>query len=435
MTSKFKALFSLRMLIVFAMGFSSGLPLLLIGSTLKVWFTEAKIDLTTIGFFALVGIPYTFKFVWSPFLDRYVPPFLGRRRGWLLISQLGLVGALVFLSTLDPTTQVPLIAAVALAIAFLSATQDIALDAYRREILKADEFAFGNSLAITAYRLAMLYSSGFALILADHVSWSTVYVIMGASMGVGILTTLLSPEPQVEHAPPRDLKEAFVEPFLEYFRRPGAWWLIAFILLYKVGESMASEMTMPFYRMLGFSKTEIGTIVKIFGIWALILGGIFGGAITLKIGLRKSLWVFGVLQAIGILGFAWLAQVGPNPTLLACVISMENFTAGAATAAFTAFMASMTNKRFTATQYALLSSLMGVPRVIMASPTGFMAEHLGWQLFFVTCTVLTIPGMLLLFKVGRLADAQEQEEAAANGANPSSVSGFDKSNNSHSAQA
>lgn len=387
------------MLIVFLMGFSSGLPLLLIGGTLKAWFTDAGMDLTVIGFFSLVGLPYTLKFIWSPLLDRFVPPFLGRRRGWLLITQVGLIAAFLGLAFSNPKESTGIVATIALLISLLSATQDIALDAYRREILESEEFGLGNSLAITGYRLAMLFAGAGALFLADILSWHTVYIVMAGGMVVGLLTTLFAPEPRVEHAPPRTMKEAFIEPFVEYFKRPGALWLLTFVLLYKVGDSMASEMTMPFYLQLGFSKTDVAAVVKVFGIWAVIAGGLIGGAIILKIGLIRSLWIFGILQAVSTLGFSWLAKVGPSIPALTAVISFENLSSGMGTAAYTAFMASLTNKRFSATQYALLSSLMGVPRVIIASPTGWMAKTMGWEVFFIVCTLVAIPGMLLLLKV------------------------------------
>lgn len=393
---------SWRMLIVFSMGFSSGLPLLLIGSTLKAWFTESGMDLTTIGFFSLVGLPYTLKFAWSPLLDRFVPPFLGRRRGWLLINQAGLIAALLGLSLTNPSQQTAAVAALAFLIALFSATQDIAIDAYRREILETEELGLGSSLAVNGYRIAMLFAGAFALYLADHVPWNLVYTIMAAGMGIGVLTTLLAPEPKVDQAPPRNMKEAFIEPFVEYFSRPGAWTILAFIVLYKVGDSMASEMTMPFYLQMGFTKTQIGAVAKFFGFWATIIGSLTGGLLILKLNIHRSLWIFGFLQALSTLGFALLTHTGPNVSWLAAVIAFENLCGGMGTSAYAAFMGSLTNRRFTATQYALLSSLMGIPRVIAAAPTGWMAENMGWEAFFVLCTLAAIPGLLLLFKIAPL---------------------------------
>lgn len=407
-----RTIFSWRMLIVFLMGFSSGLPLLLVGGTLKAWFTEAGVDLTTIGLFSLVGLPYTLKFIWSPFLDRYIPPFLGRRRGWLFVTQIGLAAALVALSFSDPALSTEWIAMVALLIAFFSATQDIALDAYRREILEREEFGLGSSWSIMGYRLAMLFAGAFALFLADHLSWSSVYLIMAATMGIGLLTTLLAPEPRIGPHPPASMKEAFIEPFLDYLKRPGSLWILAFILLYKVGDAMAGEMTMPFYLQLGFSKTDIAKIVKLYGIWATIAGGFVGGALMLRIGLIRALWFFGVLQAISTFGFAWLSNIGPRENALIGVITFENLSAGMGTAAYVAFMASLTNKRFSATQYALLSSLMGVPRVIIGAPTGWMAENMGWYAFFLICSLIAIPGLLLLTKIGKWSEPPDEDAAA-----------------------
>lgn len=392
------------MLIVFVMGFSSGLPLLLIGGTLKLWMTREGVDLTTIGFFSLVGLPYTLKFIWAPFLDRFVPTSLGRRRSWLLITQFALMAGLLWLSQISPSLETGTLAAAAFVIAFFGATQDVAVDAYRREILSNLELGLGSSYSITGYRVAMWFSGGLALILADFMSWTTVYMIMAAMMFVGILTTLLAPEPQTKSSPPVSIGEAFAGPFKEYFQRPGAIWILAFILLYKVGDAMAAEMTMPFYGKLGFSNTEIGTVVKTFGIWAVIAGGFIGGVTMLRLGMRRSLWVFGILQAVSTLCFAWLAQIGPQIPALAVVVSFENLTSGMGTAAYAAFMASLANKRFTATQYALLSSLMGVPRVFLGAPTGAMAEHLGWSSFFVICTLAAIPGLLLLLKISKWSD-------------------------------
>jgi PAT family beta-lactamase induction signal transducer AmpG len=412
---KFKRLFTDRtMLIVFAMGFSSGLPLLLTLSTMQAWLKSADISLAKIGLFSLVGLPYTLKFIWSPLLDRFTPTFLGRRRGWMVIAQVGLMLALLSLAAFDPKRDGALpFAMIALVITFMSATQDIGIDAYRREVLPVESFGFGNSLAITGYRLGMLVASSGALILAGFVSWPTVYVLMAGVMGLGLITTLLSPEPLIEHAPPRNLREAVVEPFKDFFSKTGAWWILAFILLYKVGDNMATALTTPFYLELKYTTVEIGSIGKTFGIWATIVGGLIGGTAMVYIGIKRSLWVFGILQGTANLSFAWLAVAVPAMSgagklvALATAISIENLTAGMGTAAYVAFMASLTNKRFTATQYALLSSLMGVPRVFIAAPTGFMVESLGWPIFFVVCTLCSIPGMLLLLKIGKWADAHD----------------------------
>lgn len=389
----------MKMTLVTLMGFSSGIPLLLIGSTLKVWLTEEGVDLALIGAFSLTGLPYTLKFLWAPLLDRYTLPFLGRRRGWLVISQLALITVLFCFSLINPKNNTFGLAGISLLLAFLSATQDILVDAYRREILKDEELGLGSSLAVNGYRVALLFSGAFALYLADHLPWAEVYRIMALGLCVGLVTVLLAPEPKVQIHRSLSIQASFIEPFKEFFMRPGAWTILAFIVLYKIGDSMASDMSNPFYLHLGFSKTEIGGVAKLFGFWATIAGGVIGGAMMLKIGINKALWIFGVLQAVSILSFSWLALIGHSVTGLAAAITAENLTSGMGTAAYAAFMASQTNRQFTATQYALLSSLMGIPRVIASAPTGWMAKELGWPLYFVVCGLIAIPGLLFLTKI------------------------------------
>ena len=394
-----RQIFSGRMAIIFLTGFSSGLPLLLIGSTLKAWMTDARMDLTIIGIFSLVGLPYTLKFLWAPFLDRFSIPGLGRRRGWALLAQVALLLLLAALAFADPGRSPATVGALALLIAFCSATQDIALDAYRREILTNAELGLGSSLFINGYRVAMLFAGAFALYLADQISWRTVYLVMAGSMSVGMLTVLLAPEPESERSLPVSLRKAVVAPFAAFFQRGEAWWILAFILLYKLGDSMAAEMTMPMYLQLGYTKTQVGVVVKGIGFWATVGGGLLGGVLMLRLSIGRALWLFGGLQGISILSFAILAGAGVSVPVLGAVIGFENLASGMGTAAYSAYMASITDRRFTATQFALLSSLMGVPRVIMGAPTGWMAKTMGWPWFFVVCTCLAIPGMLLLFRI------------------------------------
>ncbi len=386
------------MFIAFLMGFSCGLPLLLTGTVLQAWMKDEGIDLTTIGLMALVGLPYTVKFLWSPLLDRFTMPFLGRRRGWLLIAQICLIFSLIGLGFSEPKNNPWLLASMALLVTFFSASQDIVVDAYRREDLTDEELGLGSSLYVNGYRIGMLLASGGGLIMADYMPFKMVYLIMAACMLLGVLTTLFCPEPENTFGTPDTLKEAVLNPIAEYFKRDKALYVLAFILLYKIGDTMASAMTTPFYLDIGFSKTEIGAIVKLFGFWATILGGLIGGVIILRVGINDSLWVFGFLQAISTAGFAVLAKIGHSVPALSAVIGFENLTGGMGTAAYVAFMGSITNKRFTATQYALLSSLMGVPRVIASSPTGFFAKILGWESFFIACTLIAIPGILLLLR-------------------------------------
>ena len=396
--SLINVILSRRMLVAFVMGFACGLPLLLTVSVLQAWMKDEGVDLTIIGMMALVGLPYTLKFLWAPFLDRFTLPFLGRRRGWMLVAQIALIVSIAWLGQSDPGKNPWLLAFAAFLVTFFSASQDIVVDAYRREDLADEELGLGSSLYISGYRLGMLLASGGGLIMADFMDFSMVYLILAACMLPGLITTLLTPEPETPAGTPGTMKEAIIDPLVEYFSRKGALWILAFILLYKVGDTMASAMTTPFYLDIGFSKSEIGTVVKLFGFWATIAGGLAGGVMMLRLGINRSLWIFGFLQAASTAGFALLANVGYSIPMLSAVIAFENLSSGMGTAAYAAFMASITNKKFTATQYALLTSLMGVPRVLASAPTGFLAKNFGWETFFIACALVAIPGMLLLFK-------------------------------------
>jgi len=389
---------SRRMLVAFVMGFSCGLPLLLTVSVLQAWMKDEGVDLTIIGMMALVGLPYTLKFLWAPFMDRFTLTFLGRRRGWMLLAQIALTVSIASLGQSDPVQNPWMLVFAAFLVTFFSASQDIVVDAYRREDLSDEELGLGSSLYINGYRLGMLLASGGGLIMADYMDFSMVYLILAGCMLPGIMTTLLTPEPETPAGTPRTMREAVIDPLVEYFSRKGALWILAFILLYKVGDTMASAMTTPFYLDIGFSKSEIGAVVKLFGFWATIAGGLAGGIMMLRLGINRSLWVFGFLQAASTAGFALLANVGYSIPLLSSVIAFENLSSGMGTAAYAAFMASITNKKFTATQYALLTSLMGIPRVLASAPTGFLAKNVGWESFFIACALIAIPGMLLLLK-------------------------------------
>ena len=391
-------IFSRRMLVAFVMGFAGGLPLLLTMGILQAWMMEAGIGLTWIGMITLVQIPYTWKFLWAPFLDRFTPPFLGRRRGWLFTAQIALMASIAGLGFSDPVKNPWMMIMAAILVAFFSATQDIVIDAYRREDLPDEELGLGSSMYIYGYRLGMLLASGGGMILADHLSFPRVYLIMSLCLLPGVVTTLLTPEPSVNVDLPRSMKEAMVNPLIDYFKRSGALWILAFILLYKIGDTMASAITTPFYLEIGFSKTEIGAVVKLFGTAATMTGALFGGLLLLKMGINRGLWIFGVLQALSTACFAILARIGYNISMLAGVIGFENLSSGMGTAAFVAFMASITNKKFTATQYALLTSLIGLPRALASSVTGLIAKNIGWEGFFIGCTLIAIPGMLLLLK-------------------------------------
>jgi len=393
-----KVIFSGRMLVAFLMGFSCGLPLLLTISVLQAWMKEEGVDLTVIGMMALVGMPYTLKFLWAPLFDRFTLPFLGRRRGWLLPIQIALIAAVAILGLTNPGKSPWMVAFAAFLVTFFSASQDIIVDAYRREDLSDEELGLGSSLYVNGYRVGMLLASGGGLIMADHIPFGYVYLIMALCLLPGIITTLLAKEPDLPVGVPRTLKEAVIHPLSEYFGRKDALWILAFILFYKIGDTMASNMTTPFYLDIGFTKSQIGMVVKLFGFWATIAGGLLGGLAMIKLGIHRSLWVFGILQAVSTAGFALLARIGDHVGALAGVIAFENLSSGLGTTAFVAFMASITDKKFTATQYALLSSLMGAPRVMASAPTGFLAKFMGWENFFILCTLIAIPGMLLLIK-------------------------------------
>ena len=390
-------LFSRRMAVALVMGFSSGLPLLLTITVLQAWMREEGVDLGTIGLMSLVGLPYTLKFCWAPVFDGMRLPFLGRRKGWLLVTQVLLFAAIWLLASADPVKAPVFLAAAAFLVTFFSASQDIVIDAYRREDLADSELGLGSSLYINGYRFGMLLASGGGLILADHTSFAVVYRILALCLVPGMLTSIFTPEPPLAPGTPARFRDAVLSPLSDYFSRTGAVKILVFILLYKIGDTMASALTTPFFLDMGFTKTEIGSVVKLAGFWATLGGAFFGGILMLRLGIFKSLLAFGILQMASTAGFAILAMVGHSVPALVCVIGFENLSSGMGTAAYAAYMASQTNKRFTATQYALLSSLMGIPRVVASAPTGYLADFAGWTGFFVICTLVAIPGLVLLF--------------------------------------
>ena len=382
----------------------------------RSWLKTEGISLKAIGLFALIQFPYTWKFLWSPLLDRYAPP-LGRRRGWMLITQIGLLLAIAALGLFAPQREIVPILWLTAAVALLSATQDIALDAYRREILAEHELGLGNSVHVNAYRIAGLVPGSLSLVLADRLPWLQVFVVTALFMLPGMVLALVAREPAVAGGSPRTLREAVVEPFREFFGRHGvrsALVVLGFIFLYKLGDSLCTALATPFYLDMGYSKTEIGMIAKNAGLWPNVAGGILGGIWMMRLGLNRALWVFGVLQALVILGFAWLATAGHTLTGLAAVIGAEAFGVGLGTAAFVAFTANATHPAYTATQFALFTSLAATPRTLANAVTGFLVEGgdiglfhveaLGWERFFLVCFGAALPGMLLLFKVAPWAD-------------------------------
>ena len=384
------------MLFIFLLGFSSGLPIALTTGTLQAWLTDSNIDIKTISTFALVGYPYTFKFLWSPLMDRFIPPFCGKRRGWMLITQVGLMISIALIGCFSPQTDIEVIAILAVIIAFLSASQDIVIDAYRAELLTQDELGSGTGLAITGYRIAMIISGSLALILADHYSWQAVYSMMAALLSIGLLTTLAAPEPEFAAGHPRTIEEAVVQPIKEFFGRIGAFEMLAFVILYKLGDVLALSLQTKFMLGLGFSKSDIGYISKGFGLAMTITGSMVGGALMDRLGIKKALLWFGVLQGVSILSFAVLAEAGKNYPVMAGTIAFENLCSGLGNAAFLGFLMLLCNKRFTATQYALLSSLGAIPRVFLASRMGHVVDAVGWTQFFVFCTAAALPALVLL---------------------------------------
>jgi PAT family beta-lactamase induction signal transducer AmpG len=405
------ALLTRRMLICVFTGFSSGMPLYLLLNLVPAWLRSEGVDLKLIGLFALIQFPYTWKFLWAPLLDRYVPPMgiTGRRRSWMLLMQIGLLLSIASLGYFSPAQEIGTVIWLTVAVALFSATQDIALDAYRREILAEHELGLGNSVHVNAYRIAGLVPGSLSLILADHLPWHQVFVITALFMLPGMGLALMAREPAVAGSVPKTLKEAVVEPFHEFMTRAGvkeALLILGFIFLYKLGDSMATALATPFYLDMGFAKSDIGLVAKHAGLWPAVFGGLLGGLWMVKIGINRALWLFGVVQLVSIFGFAWLAWLEPVAMVdaaalvrLALVIGFEALGVGLGTAAFVAFIARATNPLYTATQFALFTSLAAVPRTFVNATTGLLVEQMGWFSFFMLCAALAVPGMLLLLKV------------------------------------
>jgi PAT family beta-lactamase induction signal transducer AmpG len=390
------------MLICIFTGLASGMPLYVLFQLVPVWLSEGGVSLVEIGLFSLVGIPYTWKFLWAPLMDRFVPPFLGRRRGWMLITQVLLLLSIGALGMVDPARSTWVIAWLAVAVAFFSASQDVVLDAYRREILSDEELGMGSSIHVQAYRISSLVPGSLSLILADILPWSSVFWITAGFMLVGVMMSLMISEPDTELPAAAGLRQAMIAPLREYLGRRGWSGLIlvlSFMFLYKIGDNMATALSMPFYLELGFSKTDIGLVAKHAALWPSIIGGLLGGLIMLRLGINRALWIFGVVQMASILGFALLANTGPELGLLAVVIGFEYLGVGMGTAAFTAFIAREASKTYAATQFALFTALAAVPRTLANASTGLIVEQIGWVDFFLLCTVLATPGMLLLLWV------------------------------------
>ena len=397
-----EAIFNRRMLICLFTGFSSGLPLFVLIQLVPGWLRSEGVSLAEIGLFSLIGIPYVWKFIWSPLLDRFSLPILGRRRGWMLVTQIGLLVAIGAFGFINPVMSIWSVAYLAVAVAFFSASQDIVLDAYRRELLSDQELGLGNSLHVQAYRFAGLIPGSLAFILADHLPWQSVFMVVACFMLLGIGLTLSISEARIENHAPKTLQEAVVLPFKEFIERRGfkaALQMLMFLFLYKLGDSMATALQTPFFIDLGFSNTEIGVIAKTSGLIATMVGLAIGGLVMLKLSINRALWLFGFVQIISILGFAALAEIGHNNIALALAMGFEYLGVGLGTAAFTAFIAKNANPTFAATQIALFTALTALPRTFANATTGFIVEQLGWTGFYFLCVGLAVPGILMLFKV------------------------------------
>jgi PAT family beta-lactamase induction signal transducer AmpG len=395
------AMFNRKMGTVLLHGFSSGLPLGLTTSLLQGWMAKEKVDLTTIGLFALVGVPYTIKFLWAPLMDRYVPPLLGRRRGWILVAQIVLMISICMLGFTNPASSPYTTALFALLVAFFSASQDIAIDAYRTDLLHTQETGVGASLYVAGYRVGFpIFSSSIGFILSDYLPWSTIYMIMAGGMLIGVAATLMGPEPEVKVSHPSKLKDAIILPFVEFFKRTGAGEILVFVVLYRLTDVIGTALLTAFLVKTGFSGLTIGTAKGLLWI-PLLIGGIIGGATMLKIGVYRSLWVFGILAALSNLFYMALASAGPSVPMLAAALSFDYLCNGMATSAFSAFLMTAVNKKYTATQFALLTSFMAQARVYLAAPAGWFADRMGWQTYFLFSMFLALPGLLMLFRFKR----------------------------------
>ena len=405
------ALGNRRILVVLLLGFASGLPLALTSSTLQAWMTVEGVDLKTIGVFTLVGLPYTWKFLWAPLMDRFVPPFLGRRRGWMLATQIALMIGIVLIGAMDPKSAPWALAALAVFVAFASASQDIVYDAYSTDVLRENERGMGAAAKVLGYRIAMLVSGAVALIIAaggtlfglatiDGIGWQQTYWLMAGLMIIGMVAVIVAPEQEVIAIPPRNLREAVIEPLREFFSRPAAWSLLILIVLYKLGDAFALSLSTTFLiRGAGFSPAEVGAVNKGIGLLATIVGVVFGGALMVRLGLFKSLIIFGVLQAISNLMYMWVAVAGHDYAIMVAAIASDNICGGMGTTAFVALLMALCNARFTATQFALLSALSAVGRVYVGPAAGYMTDPTGlgmaWAPFFFVTFLTALPGIVM----------------------------------------
>ena len=387
-----------KMLTILCLGIAAGIPLGIVLTVLQAWMTKSEIKLGMISLAALVQLPYTWKFVWSPLMDRFVPPFLGRRRGWMLVSQLLMIVSIVAMGQFDPAHAIVPILALATLISFAGASHDIVIDAYRRDVLDESELGFGSAVAVNGYLIGFRYIGVvLGLFLGDFLPWSQVFMILAGFVVIGVVGTFIAIEPRDAIAAPKSLREAVFNPFLDYLKRPGAIEILLFILLYKLGDNLAGALLTPFYIQVGFSLTQISVYYKIVSFWGTFCGGLIGGALLTRYSIRKCLLAFGVFQGVTPLAFAILVVTGPNVMALAFVVAVETLSLGMGASALTAFMLRLCNRKFSATQYALLTSFMGIPRTIIPSSAGFIVDAIGWVQFYVLCVALAVPGLLLIY--------------------------------------
>lgn len=402
---------SRRIAVITFLGFASGLPLALTGGTLQAWMAVSGVDIRTIGIFGLVGLPYTLKFLWSPLMDRFVPPWLGRRRGWIIIAQLCLIIGIAVMAFISPQNAPFFLALTALFIAFASASQDIVIDAYRTDVLREKERGFGAAVFVTGYRIALLVSGALALILSDHIGWQNTYLLMAGIMGIGIISTISGPEPPGNSVHPATLKESVSGPMKDYFSRSSAPLLLLLIILYKLGDAYAGTLTTAFLlKGPGFSVSEVGAINKGLGFASVITGALIGGALMIQMGLFRALLFFGILQAISNLSFMLLSLAGKHYGLLIFAVAFENLAGGMGTAAFVSLLMAICNRRYTATQYALLSSLAALGRIFISPTSGFLVESLGWANFFFITFLVAMPGLLMLWRLRDVIMAMKTED-------------------------
>ncbi len=395
-----KALRDPKMLALLLLGFSSGLPLFLTSRTLQAWMTVEGVDLSVIGLFSLVALPYSLKVFWAPLVDRYVPPFLGRRRGWLIVTQIALLIAIAAMALHDPRRGLQLLAFNAILIAVFSATQDIVFDAYKVDVSDTEaETGLAAAVGVFGYRIALLVTGALAFVLADHMAWRTVYLLMALFMVVGIVTTLWAPEPRAPAAAPLSLADAVKLPFMDFFKRSGfgrALLMLAFVIFFRYGDALAQNMVTPFLLQSGYTATDIGTVQGGLGLAATIVGVLMGGAVVMRLGIGWSLLVLGIIQALSNFVYYGLALVPDRYPLMVGAIIVENISGGLGTAAFVAFLMSLCSHAFSATQYALLSSLNAISRDVLVAPAGGLAEVTGWPTFFLITLAAAVPGMILL---------------------------------------